>query len=106
MSELSEKLTKAGEKLAKARALQICARYAAHYEEQDNFIIEGQYPNLVQIVVKPDEAADLLGDLLKYVFSNCKQRGEFELGGNMPTVYGVSVKKLDNTEKSRQNVMR
>ena len=76
MSELSEKLTKAGEKLAKARALQIRARYAAHYEDQDNFIIEALNPNLIQIVVKPDEAADLLGDLLKYVFSNCKQRGE------------------------------
>ena len=71
-----EKMSDLSGKLAKARALQIRARYATHYEDQDNFIIESLNPNLIQIVVKPDEAADLLGDLLKYVFSNCKQRGE------------------------------
>ena len=69
MSELSKKL-------ADAREKQIRARYYKHYEEQNNFVIEALAPNLVQIIVKPDEAAELLGDLLKYVFGNCKRHDE------------------------------
>ena len=69
MSELSKKL-------AEARANQIRARYSRHYEEQGNFVIEALTPNLVQIIVKPNEAAELLGDLLKYTFGNCKKYGD------------------------------
>lgn len=64
MSELSKKLES-------IRAKQIRARYSRHYEEQGNFIIEALTPTLVQIIVKPGEAAGLLGDLLKYTFGNC-----------------------------------
>ena len=69
-------MSKAAEILKTARSKQIRARYARHYEEGDNFVIEALTPEFVVITIKPHEAPGLLGDLLKYVFSNCKQIDE------------------------------
>ena len=52
------------------------SRYARHYKEQNNFIIEASHPESLQIVIKPNEAVELLGDLIKYAFGNCKQEDE------------------------------
>jgi hypothetical protein len=69
MSELSTKLKKLKEN-------QIKVRYHKHYQEGNNFIIEGYHPTLVQIVITPSDIVELVGDLLKYMCGNFITRDE------------------------------
>jgi hypothetical protein len=72
-------MTELTAKLKKLKESQIQAKYDGHYLQGDNFIIEAQWPTLLQIVIDHDQAIEIVGDLTKYILSNMNTRFEGDL---------------------------